>query len=76
MHNAGYRESEGHGRQCAYTPLIEYKTHQENARPLLLLNFYTELANDKGLVLMTGELDPDLSTVCTKAARVLDSLEV
>ncbi|KAJ2519180.1 hypothetical protein H4217_002857 [Coemansia sp. RSA 1939] len=40
-----------------FTPLIEYKTNTVNARPLLTLTHYTDLADSKGLVLMRGELE-------------------
>eukprot|EP00730_Choanoeca_flexa_P007623 TRINITY_DN12360_c0_g4_i3.p1 TRINITY_DN12360_c0_g4~~TRINITY_DN12360_c0_g4_i3.p1 ORF type:complete len:308 (+),score=90.17 TRINITY_DN12360_c0_g4_i3:96-1019(+) len=45
--------------QCGFTPLLEFQTHQENARPSLSLSFYTELKQSKGLVFMRGEFDPD-----------------
>ncbi|KAI9209735.1 ATP11 protein-domain-containing protein [Polychytrium aggregatum] len=44
------------GNQTFLTPLIEYQTHRENARPHLVLNYYTDLVEDKGIVLMSGEL--------------------
>ena len=48
-------------QQCAGTSLLEYKTHQDNARPLVLLNHYTEFAESRGVVLMSGECDPGAS---------------
>eukprot|EP00051_Salpingoeca_urceolata_P022560 m.371654 g.371654 ORF g.371654 m.371654 type:complete len:335 (-) comp19991_c0_seq44:8758-9762(-) len=47
------------GDYGAFTPLLEYKTHQENARAVLTLTFYTELKDSHGLVLMRGEIDTD-----------------
>lgn len=35
---------------------LEYKTHRENARPHLVLTHYVELAGEKDVVLMVGEL--------------------
>ncbi len=45
----------------AFTSLLEYKTHQDNATPRLLLTHYTDLLASKGAVLMAGELEKPLS---------------
>lgn len=39
-----------------YTPLLAYQTHGEFAPFSLSINFYTELADDKSVVLMRGEI--------------------
>ncbi|KAJ3096321.1 hypothetical protein HDU97_006022 [Phlyctochytrium planicorne] len=39
-----------------FTPLLEYKTKQEHARPHLVLNHFDEFADSKGIVLMNGEI--------------------
>lgn len=39
-----------------FTPLAEYKLHQEFAQPLLVLTHYTDLAQSKGVVLMRGDI--------------------
>ncbi|KAI8835890.1 ATP11 protein-domain-containing protein [Chytridium lagenaria] len=39
-----------------FTPLLEYKTKQENARPHLVLTHFDELADSKKMVLMNGEI--------------------
>lgn len=39
-----------------FTPLAEYKLRQEFAQPLLVLTHYTDLARDKGIVLMRGDI--------------------
>ncbi|KAJ3211081.1 hypothetical protein HDU67_004789 [Dinochytrium kinnereticum] len=39
-----------------FTPLLEYKTKQEHARPHLVLNHFDEFAKSKGIVLMNGEI--------------------
>eukprot|EP00040_Diaphanoeca_grandis_P027759 m.158839 g.158839 ORF g.158839 m.158839 type:complete len:317 (-) comp31110_c0_seq3:156-1106(-) len=49
------------GHQFAFTSMLEYKTHEDNARPFLLLNHYVELAETKDVVLMSGELDENMS---------------
>ncbi|KAI9101001.1 ATP11 protein-domain-containing protein [Phlyctochytrium arcticum] len=42
--------------QVYFTPLLEYKTRGENARPHLVLTHYADLKEEKGIVLMAGEL--------------------
>jgi ATP synthase F1 complex assembly factor 1 len=43
--------------QVAFTPLIEYQAHRDNAPAVLVMNHYTELSDSKGIVLMQGEFD-------------------
>eukprot|EP00055_Hartaetosiga_balthica_P012914 m.64265 g.64265 ORF g.64265 m.64265 type:complete len:354 (+) comp8107_c0_seq4:13-1074(+) len=47
------------GHVIAFTSLLEYQTHMENAPPLLTLFHYTELKRSKGVVLMMGEIDSE-----------------
>ncbi len=47
--------------QWAFTSLLEYKTHQENATPRLLLHHYTDLKDSKQAVLMAAELEKPLT---------------
>lgn len=49
------------GHQFAFTSMIEYQMHQENARPYLLLNHYVELVDSKDIVLMSGDLDENMN---------------
>ena len=49
--------------QWAFTSLLEYKTHQENATPRLLLNHYTDLFSSKNIVLMASEIEKPLSLI-------------
>ena len=37
--------------------------HQDNARPYLLLNHYTELLDAKGIALMAGDLDENVTVI-------------
>jgi ATP synthase F1 complex assembly factor 1 len=60
-----------HGHQCYLTSLIEYQTHGENAKPHLVLTHYTDLLSSKGIVLMMGELDPDVKTLDLQEALQL-----
>ncbi|KND03103.1 uncharacterized protein SPPG_02167 [Spizellomyces punctatus DAOM BR117] len=60
------------GHQIYFTPLLEYKTHRENARPHLVLTHYVELADEKDIVLMVGELgDPDRKILTLQEAQNL-----
>jgi ATP synthase F1 complex assembly factor 1 len=47
------------GSQCYITSLAEYKLRVEQARPYVILTHYDDLANEKGIVLMRGELCED-----------------
>lgn len=44
-----------HSRTCT-----KLQTHGENAVPYVLLNHYTDFAESKGIVLMTGDLDDNV----------------
>lgn len=43
-----------------FTPLIAYQTHKENAPECLTLTFYSDLQEEKGIVLMKGEFDTNI----------------
>lgn len=43
--------------QCNFTSLLEYKTKGEKARPFLTITHYPELAEEKGIVLMKGDIN-------------------
>jgi ATP synthase F1 complex assembly factor 1 len=45
--------------QCNFTSLLEYKTKGEKARPFLTITHYPELAEEKGIVLMKGDINDD-----------------
>ena len=48
------------GREAHFSTLINYQAHKENAPECLSMVHYTELADEKGLVLMVGEYDKDV----------------
>lgn len=50
-----------------FTQLIMYQSHQDNAPVALRLINYTDLKNDKDLVLLRGEYDTK-SLVCSKSS--------
>ncbi|KAJ1960956.1 hypothetical protein GGI12_003517 [Dipsacomyces acuminosporus] len=57
--------------QVHFTSLIEYKTNTVNARPYLTLTHYTDLIDDKEVVLMRGELEGERRTLDVQNAQYL-----
>lgn len=51
------------GDSCYFTSLVNYQAYQENAPILLTMTHYTELQDDKGIVLLTGELNTEFISV-------------
>jgi len=52
-----------YGSEVHMTPLLWYQTHKENAPECLTMIHYTELRDDKGIILMRGEFDTKLLQV-------------
>lgn len=52
-----------YGSEIHMTPLLWYQTHKENALECLTMIHYTELRDDKGIILMRGEFDTKLLQV-------------
>ncbi|CDF87370.1 probable protein ATP11, mitochondrial [Zygosaccharomyces bailii] len=48
-----------HTTHCMITSLAEYKLHKDFARPHTVIQFHSDLAEDKGLVLMHGHVEKD-----------------
>lgn len=64
------------GDDWYYTPLIAYQTHGEFAPYSLAVQYYTELADPKGIVLMKGEiaaqdLKPELATLLVHQTQLM-----
>ncbi|ELU15477.1 hypothetical protein CAPTEDRAFT_19411 [Capitella teleta] len=57
------------GHDCHFTPLIEYQTHKENAPANLTLTHYTDLMEEKGIVLMHGY--PDTKCLSVHESQLL-----
>ncbi|KAI8318573.1 ATP11-domain-containing protein [Martensiomyces pterosporus] len=57
--------------QVHFTSLIEYKTNTVNARPYLTLTHYTDLIDDKEVVLMRGELEGERKLIDVQNAQYL-----
>ena len=51
------------GKSAHFTTLINYQAHQENAPECLTLDHYTELKDDKEIVLMVGRYDTNLLSI-------------
>lgn len=51
------------GNGAHFTTLINFQAHAENAPECLTLTHYTDLAEEKGIVLMVGEYDPNVLTI-------------
>ena len=51
------------GNSAHFTTLINYQAYQENAPECLTLDHYTDLLDDKGVVLMVGRYDTNLLTI-------------
>lgn len=43
--------------QVAFVSLLEYKVHRENAQPCLVLDFFGELLEKKGVALFRGQVE-------------------
>merc|ERR1712059_212021 len=48
------------GKEAHFTTLINFQAHKENAPECLSMVHYTELVEEKGIVLMVGEYDKDV----------------
>jgi len=57
------------GHDIHFTPLIAYQTYQDNAPTCFNMAHYTELMEDKGVVLMVGE--PDSKVMSIHEAQLL-----
>lgn len=49
-----------HTTHCMLTSLAEYKLHKEYAKPHTTLMFHQDIMHDNGLVLMNGQVEPDV----------------
>ncbi|XP_034251271.1 ATP synthase mitochondrial F1 complex assembly factor 1-like isoform X2 [Thrips palmi] len=63
QHGYEYFVSQSCGNEFHFTPLINYQTFKENAPECLALTHFTELANDKDIVLMQGEFNDDVLNI-------------
>jgi len=62
------------GREAHFSTLINYQAHKENAPECLSMVHYTELADEKGLVLMVGEYDKDVLSVGEARSLVVQTV--
>jgi ATP synthase mitochondrial F1 complex assembly factor 1 len=57
MHFMQFKFPEANVSHILFTSLLEYKTHGEFARPHTTVMHFEDLAEEKGIVLMRGEVD-------------------
>jgi ATP synthase F1 complex assembly factor 1 len=63
------------GNEAHFTTLINFQAHHENAPECLSLVHYTELMEEKGIVLMAGEFDKDALSIA-EAKCLADEVEI
>ncbi|KAL0269476.1 UNVERIFIED_CONTAM: hypothetical protein PYX00_007190 [Menopon gallinae] len=63
------------GNEVHFTPLIAYQTHKENAPECLTMTFYTDLIEEKSIVLMKGEYDSNILN-CQEAQCLANELQL
>lgn len=62
-HGYEFIVSQFYGLEIHMTPLLWYQAHKENAPECLTMVHYTELKDNKGIVLMRGEFDKNCISV-------------
>jgi ATP synthase mitochondrial F1 complex assembly factor 1 len=71
MHFMEFKFPEPKVTHILFTSLLEYKTHGEYARPHTTIMHFEDLSNEQGIVLMRGEIDPNLNVVSQDESRLL-----
>lgn len=56
---------------CIMTSLAEFKLHNEYAKPHTIFQFHSEMAADKKIVLMNGQVEPDTNISMPDAQLLL-----
>lgn len=64
-----------HTTHCMITSLMEYKLHGEYARPHTTIAFHQELQNEKGLVLMKGQVEKEAPITTAESQLLLLNLQ-
>jgi ATP synthase F1 complex assembly factor 1 len=71
MHFMQFKFPEANVTHILFTSLLEFKTHGEFARPHTTVMHFEDLAEEKGIVLMRGEIDVGQRVVGLDDARML-----
>jgi len=71
MHFMQFKFPERNVTHILFTSLLEYKTHGEFARPHTTVMAFEDLAEEKGIVLMRGEVDAEQRGIGLDDARTL-----
>src|SRR5947207_10507621 len=71
MHFMQFKFPETNVTHILFTSLLEYKTHGEFARPHTTIMHFEDLVEEKGIVLMRGEVDGEQRLIDLDNARTL-----
>jgi ATP synthase mitochondrial F1 complex assembly factor 1 len=71
MHFMQFKFPEKNVTHILFTSLLEYKTHGEFSRPHTTVMHFEDLAKEKGIVLMRGEVDAEQRGIGLDDARTL-----
>jgi ATP synthase mitochondrial F1 complex assembly factor 1 len=71
MHFVQFKFPEANVSHILFTSLLEYKTHGEFARPHTTAMHFEDLAEERGIVLMRGEVDGEQRGIALDDARTL-----
>jgi ATP synthase F1 complex assembly factor 1 len=71
MHFLQFKFPEQNVTHILFTSLLEYKTHGEYARPHTTVIHFEDLAEEKGIVLMRGEVESEQRGIGLADARTL-----
>jgi ATP synthase F1 complex assembly factor 1 len=71
MHFMQFKFPETSVTHILFTSLLEYKTHGEFARPHTTIMHFEDLSEDKGIVLMRGEVDTVQKAITLDDASML-----
>lgn len=64
------------GHQVYFTPLLEYQLNKEAARPAFSISFYTDLMDEKNIVLMLGQSTADGNLSSKDAQHLVYQLQL
>merc|ERR1719154_909786 len=63
------------GHEAHFSTLINYQAHKENAPECLSMVHYTDIAEEKGIVLMVGEYDKDVLNIGEARSLVVQAIQ-
>lgn len=75
LHYIQWQFAGPHTTHCMITSLGEFKLHKDFARPHTVIQFHSDLAEDKGLVLMNGHVEKDTNVSLQDAQLLLLNIQ-